>query len=209
MMHAVLFRNHDWSRVWRGSAGGFSSPNAVISQHFGRDFRLLGSLIASTSGRALFISEILIFNNSEWLPLWSCGYDSLLLLVFSVWKFVSDSPFLLWSCCSLDDVLVNRRLRCLLAMLWQLIDEWCRSGFWFLVVCIQVFSFISMWSCLHWSRPLLLVRFGFLVCFWEPSVLSLVNWSLLAWLDDSLLTEIRLVDDWCAMFAVVDTDTTA
>ena len=166
MMHAGLFRNHDWSRVWTGNAGGFCLRNAVSSQHFGRDFRLLVSLIATSSCESIVISWILIFQRLSMVA-------SLILLVwmviagiqYSVWTHLSVSSFPAWSCCSLDDVWVGKSLSCLLAMLCQIIYEWCRSGFWFLEGCIQVFSFIFMWSCLRWSRSSLSVRFDRLVYF--------------------------------------------
>ena len=164
MMHAGLFRNHDWSRVWTGNAGGFFLRNAVSSQYFGRDFRLLVSLIATPGRENIVISWILIFNDYQGLPLWSCWYEWLL-LAFSVWTHLSVSSFPAWSCCLLDDVWVGKSLSCLLAMLCQLIHEWCRSGFWFWEGCIQVFFFIFMWSCLRWSRSSLFVRFDRLIYF--------------------------------------------
>ena len=79
MMPAGLFRNHNWSRVWIGSAGRSFLPSSVNSQHIGRDFQRLESLIASTSCESIVVLWLLIFNNSQWLPLWSCGCEWLLL----------------------------------------------------------------------------------------------------------------------------------
>ena len=132
MMHAVLSRNHDWSRVWRGSACGFCLFNAVHSQHFGRDFRLFESLIASTSWENIVHVWILILNNSQWLTLWSCGEDWLLLLVFSVWTLVIVSSVPLWSCCSLDDVLVQRRLSCPIG--YAVMTYWWMMSKWVLIL---------------------------------------------------------------------------
>ena len=79
MMHAGLFRNHNWSRMWIDRAGRFCLPSSLNSQYFGRDFQRLESLIASTSCESIVVPWFLVFNKSQWSPLWSCCCEWLLL----------------------------------------------------------------------------------------------------------------------------------
>ena len=186
MMHAGLFRNHDWSRVWTGNAGGFCLRNAVSSQHFGRDFRLLVSLIATSSCESIVISWILIFQRLSMVA-------SLILLAWMVIAGIqrlNASQCLVFSGLELLFVrwcFAQERPSCLLAMLCQIIQEWCRSGFWFLEVCIQVCSFIFMWSCLRWIRSLLFSIRSSCLLLWailgqsSGMILGLIGWFAADW----------------------------